>query len=118
VKIKFDQTVDNTSYQYITDDTNDIDKDTLFLKTAQNSKYFDDTHPYITPDKLLKLWELDSMKVVGITGTNGKTTVTAGIYSLMLDLGYKVALQGTRGVFANERYQGATCCRILFKIRC
>ena len=102
MKIKFDQTVDNTSYQHITDDTNDIDKDTLFLKTAQNSKYFDDTHPYITPDKLLKLWELDSMKVVGITGTNGKTTVTAGIYSLMLDLGYKVALQGTRGVFANE----------------
>jgi UDP-N-acetylmuramoyl-L-alanyl-D-glutamate--2,6-diaminopimelate ligase len=102
VKIKFDQIVDNISYQYITDDTNDIDKDTLFLKTAQNSKYFDDTHPYITPDKLLKLWELDSMKVVGVTGTNGKTTVTAGIYSLMLDLGYKVALQGTRGVFANE----------------
>jgi len=102
VKIKFDQTVDNTSYQYITDDTNDIDKDTLFLKTAQNSKYFDDTHPSITPDKLLKLWELDGMKAVGVTGTNGKTTVTAGIYSLMLDLGYKVALQGTRGVFANE----------------
>jgi len=102
VKIKFDQIVDNTSYQYITDDTNDIDKDTLFLKTAQNSKYFDDTHPSITPDKLLKLWELDGMKVVGVTGTNGKTTVTAGIYSLMLDLGYKVALQGTRGVFANE----------------
>ena len=102
MKIKFDQIVDNISYQYITDDTNDIDKDTLFLKTAQNSKYFDDTHPYITPDKLLKLWELDSMKVVGVTGTNGKTTVTAGIYSLMLDLGYKVALQGTRGVFANE----------------
>ena len=102
MKIKFDQIVDNTSYQYITDDTNDIDKDTLFLKTAQNSKYFDDTHPYITPLELLKLWSLDGMKVVGVTGTNGKTTVTAAIYSLMLDLGYKVALQGTRGVFANE----------------
>ena len=102
MKIKFDQNVNGSNYQYITDNTNDIDKDTLFLKTAQNSKYFDGNHSYITPDKLLKLWGLDGMKVVGVTGTNGKTTVTAGIYSLMLDLGYKVALQGTRGVFANE----------------
>jgi UDP-N-acetylmuramoyl-L-alanyl-D-glutamate--2,6-diaminopimelate ligase len=102
VKIKFDKSVNGNSYKYITDNTSDIDKDTLFLKTAQNSKYFDDTHPYITPLELLKLWSLDGMKVVGVTGTNGKTTVTAAIYSLMLDLGYKVALQGTRGVFANE----------------
>ena len=102
MKIKFDQSVNGSSYKYITDNTNDIGKDTLFLKTAQNSKYFDNTHPYITPLELLKLWGLDGMKVVGVTGTNGKTTVTAAIYSLMLDLGYKVALQGTRGVFANE----------------
>ena len=102
MKIKFDKSVNGNSYKYITDNTNDIGKDTLFLKTAQNSKYFDDTHPYITPLELLKLWSLDGMKVVGVTGTNGKTTVTAAIYSLMLDLGYKVALQGTRGVFANE----------------
>jgi UDP-N-acetylmuramoyl-L-alanyl-D-glutamate--2,6-diaminopimelate ligase len=42
------------------------------------------------------------MKVVGVTGTNGKTTVTAAIYSFLLDLGEKAALQGTRGLFAND----------------
>ncbi len=39
---------------------------------------------------------------MGVTGTNGKTTVTASIYSFLLDLGERVALQGTRGFFANE----------------
>jgi UDP-N-acetylmuramoyl-L-alanyl-D-glutamate--2,6-diaminopimelate ligase len=102
VKIKFDKEIDGNVYEYISDNTNDIDNKTIFLKTAQNSKYFTNNHQYITPDKLLSLWNLADMKVVGVTGTNGKTTVTAAIYSLLLDLGYKVALQGTRGVFANE----------------
>jgi len=43
------------------------------------------------------------MKVVGVTGTNGKTTVTAAIYSFLLDLDEKPALQGTRGLFAEEK---------------
>ncbi len=42
---------------------------------------------------------MSSIKVIGITGTNGKTTTAAAIYSILLDLGYKVALQGTRGFF-------------------
>lgn len=41
-------------------------------------------------------------RIIGITGTNGKTTTAAIIYSLLLDLGYKVALLGTRGFFVNE----------------
>ncbi|MCI0501825.1 MAG: UDP-N-acetylmuramoyl-L-alanyl-D-glutamate--2,6-diaminopimelate ligase, partial [Epsilonproteobacteria bacterium] len=41
------------------------------------------------------------IKVVGITGTNGKTTTAGAIYSFLLDLGYKVALLGTRGLFIN-----------------
>ena len=43
------------------------------------------------------------MRIVGITGTNGKTTTAAIIYSILLDLGYKVALLGTRGFFMNDK---------------
>lgn len=93
-------------YKYITDDTSSLDGETLFLKTAQNSVYYDkltNTPPYITPQILIDTWNLSGLKVVGVTGTNGKTTVTAGIYSLLLDLEEKPALQGTRGLFAQEK---------------
>jgi len=105
MNIKFDKTIKNKHFEYITDNTSDIKENTLFLKTTQNSKYFDKLEKkptYITPKELIELWQLQDIKVVGVTGTNGKTTVTAGIYSLLLDLGYKVGLQGTRGVFAND----------------
>ncbi|MEJ2437389.1 MAG: UDP-N-acetylmuramoyl-L-alanyl-D-glutamate--2,6-diaminopimelate ligase [Sulfurovaceae bacterium] len=89
-------------YTYITDDTNEIDEKTLFLKTAQNSRYFDNQSRYIAPKELIKAWELDALQVVGITGTNGKTTIAAAIYSILLDLGESCGMQGTRGFFANE----------------
>ncbi|MFA5502276.1 MAG: UDP-N-acetylmuramoyl-L-alanyl-D-glutamate--2,6-diaminopimelate ligase [Sulfurovaceae bacterium] len=92
-------------YAYITDNTKLIQADTIFLKTSQNSHYFDtlpNTSEFITPEELIQLWDIDNIKVVGVTGTNGKTTVTAAIYSLLLDLNHKPALQGTRGFFANE----------------
>ena len=94
------------AYSSITDDTTKLDSQTLFLKTAQNSVYFDklETKPdYITPSELIEAWQLTDMKVVGVTGTNGKTTVTAAIYSFLLDLDEKPALQGTRGLFAEEK---------------
>lgn len=93
-------------YSFLSDDTSDLDKDTLFLKTAQNSIYYDklEAKPGIlSVDELISFWELDKMKVVGVTGTNGKTTVTAAIYSFLLDLDEKPALQGTRGLFAQEK---------------
>jgi UDP-N-acetylmuramoyl-L-alanyl-D-glutamate--2,6-diaminopimelate ligase len=93
-------------YLFLTDDTSKLDKDTLFLKTAQNSVYYDklEVKPEtITVDELISFWGLEKMKVVGVTGTNGKTTVTAAIYSFLLDLDEKPALQGTRGLFAEER---------------
>jgi UDP-N-acetylmuramoyl-L-alanyl-D-glutamate--2,6-diaminopimelate ligase len=93
-------------YLFLTDDTSKLDKDTLFLKTAQNSVYYDklEVKPEtLTVDELISFWDLAKMRVVGVTGTNGKTTVTAAIYSFLLDLGEKPALQGTRGLFAQER---------------
>jgi len=93
------------NFCFITDDTSKIDKQTLFLKTHQNTKYYEkleEKPEYITPELLLTFWHLETMKIVGVTGTNGKTTVTASIYSFLLDLEEKPALQGTRGLFANE----------------
>ncbi|MBT8349318.1 MAG: UDP-N-acetylmuramoyl-L-alanyl-D-glutamate--2,6-diaminopimelate ligase [Sulfurovum sp.] len=91
---------------FLTDDTSKLDKDTTFLKTAQNSCYYDNLESKpdtLSVDELISFWELDKMKVVGVTGTNGKTTVTAAIYSFLLDLDEKPALQGTRGLFAQEK---------------
>ncbi len=93
-------------YSFLSDDTSVLDEQTLFLKTAQNTPYYEqlDTKPvFITPEELIAFWELGKMKVLGVTGTNGKTTVTAAIYSFLLDLDEKPALQGTRGLFAQEK---------------
>ena len=101
--MKLDYNIDN--YKYITDDTTALAEDTLFLLTAQNRQYFENLEEKpstITPKELIEKWNLSAMKPVGVTGTNGKTTVTAAIYSFLLDLGEGVALQGTRGFFANE----------------
>ena len=101
--MKLDYNLDG--YSYLTDDTLEISEDTQFLLTAQNQKYFKqlkEAPSFITPKDLISKWGLNSIKVVGVTGTNGKTTVTASIYSFLLDLGEKVALQGTRGFFVNE----------------
>jgi UDP-N-acetylmuramoyl-L-alanyl-D-glutamate--2,6-diaminopimelate ligase len=102
VKCEFEQ----GTFRYISDDTSSLDSETLFLKTSQNLRYFEALDPKpasITVDELIAFWNLETMKVVGVTGTNGKTTVTAAIYSFLLDLDEKPALQGTRGLFAQDR---------------
>lgn len=102
--MKFDFMKDD--FRFISDDTSVLDEETLFLKTSQNTSYFEKLDPqpaYITVDVLIDTWELAKMKIVGVTGTNGKTTVTAAIYSFLLDLDEKPALQGTRGLFAQDK---------------
>ena len=99
-------TFNKKGFEFITDDTSKLDGNTLFLKTAQNSPYYDKLDPkptFIISEELITLWGLEKMKVAGVTGTNGKTTVTAAIYSFLLDLDEKPALQGTRGLFAQEK---------------
>lgn len=103
MKIGFEQ---KEGYTFLSDDTSALDADTLFLKTKHNKRYYDALKmkpACITPTELIALWGLEDMRIVGVTGTNGKTTVTAAIYSFLLDLGEKPALQGTRGLFANEQ---------------
>ncbi|WP_309499791.1 UDP-N-acetylmuramoyl-L-alanyl-D-glutamate--2,6-diaminopimelate ligase [Sulfurovum sp.] len=93
-------------YRFLSDDTNKLDAQTLFLRTAQNTVYYEklvSKPATVCVEEIISFWELEEMKVVGVTGTNGKTTVTAAIYSFLLDLGERPALQGTRGLFAQEK---------------
>ena len=94
------------NYLHLTDDTSKLDETTLFLKTYQNTPYhakLSSNQESITVLELIDIWNLEKIKVVGVTGTNGKTTVTAAIYSFLLDLDENPALQGTRGLFAGEK---------------
>ncbi len=88
----------------ITDNTKE--QADLFLLTEQNRKYYTHTTPSITPSKLIEKLHLQEMKIVGVTGTNGKTTTAAAIYSILNDLSYKAALQGTRGFFIADKQKG------------
>lgn len=96
-------TYHNRDFSAITDDTTCIDSQTLFVKTKQNARYFDlllEKPPYIEAHALREVFGLPKC-VVGITGTNGKTTTATIIYETLRRLGLSVALLGTRGFFVN-----------------
>lgn len=94
-------------YRYISENSSDCGSDCAFILTKQNEKYKEDAlsrgaHSIISPDECWKIFGLDRIRVIGITGTNGKTTTASAIYSMLLDLGHKAAMQGTRGFFMND----------------
>jgi UDP-N-acetylmuramoyl-L-alanyl-D-glutamate--2,6-diaminopimelate ligase len=94
-------------FRYVTENSAECDEQTAFVLTELNRRYLDDAtnrgaHSVIAPADVAPLFGLDRIKVIGITGTNGKTTTASAIYSILLDLGYKAALQGTRGFFMND----------------
>ncbi len=100
MKLKLDQS-------FITDNTLECEKDCFFLKTVQNmnfsNKALEKGAKIIDVEECKKLLKIDeNIKIIGITGTNGKTTTAAAIYSILLDLGFKCGLCGTRGAFIND----------------
>ncbi|QOR01300.1 UDP-N-acetylmuramoyl-L-alanyl-D-glutamate--2,6-diaminopimelate ligase [Campylobacter sp. 2014D-0216] len=97
--------IDNT---FICDNSNECEKGCYFLKTAQNEKFLQQAlekeAKVISVDEAKKLLNIDeNIQIIGITGTNGKTTTAGAIYSILLDLGYKCALMGTRGSYINDK---------------
>ncbi len=97
----------NQEYKYVTENSNECNEETAFVLTPQNEKYLqnakdNNAHSIIKVTDIATLFGIDKIKIVGITGTNGKTTVASAIYSFLLDLDYKVAMQGTRGFFMND----------------
>jgi UDP-N-acetylmuramoyl-L-alanyl-D-glutamate--2,6-diaminopimelate ligase len=97
----------NQAYKYVTEDSTECDAQTAFILTSQNAKYLQNAkdnhaHSIIKITEIAQVFGVDDIKIVGITGTNGKTTTASAIYSFLLDLGYKVAMQGTRGFFMND----------------
>ncbi|MFA6759573.1 MAG: UDP-N-acetylmuramoyl-L-alanyl-D-glutamate--2,6-diaminopimelate ligase [Sulfuricurvum sp.] len=99
--------LEESEYEFISDDSSQCDSKTAFVLTKQNEKYLDHAREMgcakvIRIGEVAKFFGIDRIKIIGITGTNGKTTTASAIYSMLLDLGYKVALQGTRGFFIND----------------
>ncbi len=100
--------VKNRPFDFITDNSLECDEKCAFVLTEQNQKYLHEVRKkdeikIISPKIVQDIYGVKDMKVVGITGTNGKTTTAAAIYSILLDLGYGAAFQGSRGFFVNDR---------------
>ena len=92
----------------LTNNSKEATKDHIFVVSVHNEKYIDGAKAngcenFINSNELKDHFDFSDIKIIGITGTNGKTTTAAAIYSTLLDLGEKVALQGTRGFFINDK---------------
>jgi UDP-N-acetylmuramoyl-L-alanyl-D-glutamate--2,6-diaminopimelate ligase len=99
--------LNSSKFKFISDDSRDIGDNCAFLASTQTKQYQDEAIKNgaleIIESKELKNYiDISGIKVIGVTGTNGKTTTTAAIYSLLIDLGYSVALQGTRGFYIDD----------------
>ena len=89
---------------FVTDNSNECERGCFFVQTHANSKFSQDAvkkgAKLISLEECKKILNIDeNIKIVGITGTNGKTTTAAAIYETLRELGHKCALSGTRGAF-------------------
>lgn len=93
---------------FITDNSCECTSGCYFMQTSANEKFATDAAKngakIISINEAKKLLKIsENIQIIGITGTNGKTTTAAAIYSTLLDLGFKCGLSGTRGAFINEK---------------
>lgn len=98
----------NHNNKIFTNNSQKANINNTFVLSKHNEQYLEQVkangcEDIIDSSTLKSYFDFASIKIIGITGTNGKTTTAAAIYSILLDLGYKVALQGTRGFFINDK---------------
>jgi len=73
----------------------DIDVPKIFVKDARHTMAIISSYFYNYPSH--------EMKLIGITGTNGKTTTSYIIDKIFSDYGYKTGLMGNNGMKINEK---------------
>lgn len=92
---------------FITDNSTECEQGCYFLKTDANARFVGDATSkgakIIDALQAKILLNIDpNLRIIGITGTNGKTTTAALIAHALNDLGCKTALAGTRGAFIGD----------------
>ena len=94
-------------FSAITNHSEECDENTAFLLTNLSRKYLSlakaKTPHIIESNDLFTYISLTGIKIIGITGTNGKSTVASMIGFALHSLGSSVATLGTLGFFINEQ---------------
>lgn len=93
----------NRPYAFISDNSQECGPDVAFLRTKLNARYEEDAlkkscAEVVWPSDLYEHLNLD-IPLVGVCGTNGKTTTGVAISTILEKMGYKSAFQGTEGFF-------------------
>lgn len=93
--------------EFLSDNSSECDLNTLFVCSKLNEKYKSQAQTLgakiIDAKEASRLLGIDSsIKIIGITGTNGKTTTATLIAFILRQFGFSIGLSGTRGVFIND----------------
>lgn len=96
---------------FITDNSQECQENCLWLECVQNAQFKNEAlkkrAKIIDIKECKRLLGIDEkIKIIGITGTNGKTTTAAIIHHLLNSLNFKSAVCGTRGAFIGEKRIG------------
>lgn len=96
--------IENKEYLYVSDDARVIDSTGAFLLTHHNKKFKEQAIEngctfFLKPPELFEIWKLSDIKIIGITGTNGKTTCSNIMAHILKKSGKKVVVSGTEGIF-------------------
>ena len=78
-------TINNRTF---TNDSQEVNQDNTFVISKQNEKFLSNAKEngckdFITSRELKNYFDFSSIQIIGITGTNGKTTTAAAIYSIL-----------------------------------
>lgn len=100
------------------DDSRKIKKGDIFVANSKGIKYIEDAINNKASEIIIKdnfenydefiLDKLNSnfkFKLIGVTGTNGKTTTCYMLYQVLNELGYKCAYIGTLGFYKKDYYE-------------